>query len=325
MKTPTRAAPTRVASAPVLPTPSLPGPPRPFTFHTADQTPLVGHFFQAQGAPPTPPTRVLIAGALGVPQRFYFAFAHWLAQRGCEVMSFDLRGMGASRLPLHAKSLRGLDADLLTWARQDFAAAVVHLVQRASNTSFVSSPICVVGHSLGAHHAVMTTNNTQALISRVVSVAAGAGYWRDWAAPSRRKAPWMVHAAVPLLVPVLGYFPGKRLGMVGDLPGPAALQWARWCRHPEFAWGTEPALVRPSLSSARFSVQALSFSDDEAITPACTQKLLAVLPNAPSQLHVVTPASAGLPRIGHLGAFKPPAAPQLWPLIEQLLLKDLAR
>jgi predicted alpha/beta hydrolase len=45
----------------------------------------------------------------------------------------------------------------------------------------------------------------------------------------------LLQVAVPLLLPVFGYFPGKRLGMVGDLSAAAAWQWSRWCHHPEFA------------------------------------------------------------------------------------------
>ena len=53
-----------------------------FTFHTGNGTPLAGTLFEPavqRGAATHP---VLIASALGVPQRFYAAFAGWLAQRG---------------------------------------------------------------------------------------------------------------------------------------------------------------------------------------------------------------------------------------------------
>ena len=58
---------------------------------------------------------------------------------------------------------------------------------------------------------------------------------------------WLWFVAAPVAMTLYGYFPGKRLRMVGDIPGPAMQQWCRWCRHPEFAWGAEPALVLPSL------------------------------------------------------------------------------
>ena len=255
---------------------------------------------------------VLIAGALGIDQRFYAPFARWLAGRGHQVMTFDLRGMGASRPPQHRRSLRGLDADMLTWARLDFPAAVNAMFERAARL-----PICLLGHSLGAHHAAMTDAQTQARIERVVAVGAGAGYWRDWAPASRRLAPLMLHVAAPILTPLFGYFPGKALGMVGDLPAPAIRQWTRWCRHPDFAWGAEPDAVLPSLRAAQFRIDAFSFTDDEAMTTACVQKLLAALPNAPSTLHVVRPNDVGMKRIGHIGAFRAQGALRLWPMLEQ--------
>jgi predicted alpha/beta hydrolase len=253
-------------------------------------------------------TPVLIAGALGVGQRYYAAFASWLAAQGHEVMSFDLRGMGDSAMPL-----RGLQADMLSWARVDFAAAVLFLSARHGGQA-----IHVIGHSLGAHHAVMTGASTQARISKLVSVAAGSGYWRDWVPASRRKAPLMFHLAGPLLTPLLGYFPGKRLGMVADLPAPVMRQWSRWCRHPEFAWGAEPELLLPSLHNARFPIEAFSVSDDEVISPQCITQLLAATPNAATHVQPMRPEQFGLQRIGHLGAFRREAQ-ALWPVLAAAL------
>jgi predicted alpha/beta hydrolase len=287
--------------------------PEPLRFIAEDGTPLSGVFHT-----PSEPARsaVLLAGGLGVAQLFYTPFARWLAGQGHLVMTFDLRGMGASRQREHLRSLRGLDADMLTWAQQDFSAAIQTLAMRSN-----SAQVVVVGHSLGAHHAVMTRAATQERISGLVAVAAGAGYWREWAAPSRRKAPLMLHLAGPLLMPLFGYFPGKRLGMVGDLPAPAMRQWSRWCRHPDFAWGADPDLVGPSLHAARFPIDALSFTDDEAMTEQCTRRLLRATPNAPSRVHVVSPEDVAMHSIGHIGAFRKEAEPRLWPLMRNLINK----
>jgi predicted alpha/beta hydrolase len=282
-------------------------------FRASDGVPLTGVVYAPQGHRRR---TVLVAGGLGIAQRFYAPFASWLAERGHLVLTFDLRGMGASRRPEHRKSLRGLDADMLTWARLDFPAAVQSVSNMAGGES-----IALIGHSLGAHHAAMTDAGTQDRIDTLVSVAAGSGYWRDWAAPSRRLAPLMLHLAAPLLTPLLGYFPGQALRMVGDLPGPAMRQWVRWCRHPGFAWGAEPGLVQPSLESARFRIEAFSFTDDDAMTENCTRKLLTATPHAPSKLIVVKPGDVGLARIGHTGAFRREAADALWPLLEAALLK----
>jgi predicted alpha/beta hydrolase len=290
---------------------------RPLLLTTEDQTPLQAVLYTAAASVHPP---VLLAAALGVSQRFYARFASWLASRGHTVMTFDLRGIGASRQPQHKRSLKGLNADMLTWAGQDFAAAVAALVNAVDGEPTVR----VLGHSLGAHHPIMTNARTQARIERLVSVAAGSGHWRDWARPSRRLAPLMLHLAIPLLTPVLGYFPGRALRMVGDLPGPAALQWARWCRHPDFAWGAEPEHVRPSLQAAAFDIHAFSFTDDDAMTETCTRQLLAATPACRTRLQVVAPGDVGLPVIGHMGAFRLDAAERLWPLLERALVSDRA-
>jgi predicted alpha/beta hydrolase len=284
---------------------------QPIEFLAEDGERLQGSLFEPASQPLG---QVLVAGGLAIPQRFYAPFAAWLAARGQRVMTFDPRGMGRSRRPEHRASLRDLQADVLTWARQDFAAAVRWLADSAAG-----QPVTLVGHSLGMHHAAMTDAATQARIARAVSVAAGSGYWRDWAASSRRKAPLMLHLAAPLLTPLFGYFPGRRLRMVGDLPGPAMRQWSAWCRHPGFAWGAEPALVLPSLLSARFPIDAFGFTDDEAMTEDCTSKLLQAMPNAPSALRILSPGELGLTAIGHLGAFRPEAAAALWPVFEAAL------
>jgi predicted alpha/beta hydrolase len=204
---------------------------------------------------------------------------------------------------------------MLSWARDDFTAAVNALMQHSGKAE-----ISLIGHSLGVHHAVMGTAQTQQRIRKVVSVAAGSGYWRDWAPPSRRLAPLMLHLAIPLLTPVFGYFAGQRLGMVGNLPAPAAHQWASWCRHPEFAWGAEPDLVRPSLSTARFPVHAISFTDDEAMTETCTRKLLDAIGHSNSHIQVVRPAEMQMEAIGHIGAFRSAGERRLWPLMEAQLV-----
>jgi predicted alpha/beta hydrolase len=282
--------------------------PQAISFHAPDGVALRGAMFEPAG---TPRSAVLIAGGLGIPQRFYAPFASWLAERGHRALTFDPRGIGASRLPPYADSLRGLKADMLTWARQDFAGAVSYLGDFSAD-----GQIALIGHSMGMHHACVTDALTQGSMGQVVSVAAGAGYWRDWAPASRRRAPLLLHFAVPILTPVFGYFPGKRLRVVGDIPGPAITQWSRWCRHPEFAWGADPELVGPSLDSARFPIHAFSFTDDEAITEVCTRKMLLAMANAPSTLQVLSPEAVGMKSVGHVGAFRPEASGMLWPLIE---------
>jgi predicted alpha/beta hydrolase len=78
--------------------------------------------------------------------------------------------------------------------------------------------------------------------------------------------------------------------------------------------------VKPNLQSARFRIEAFSFTDDDAMTENCTRKLLAAMPHAASTVMVVKPGDVGLARIGHTGAFRREGAEALWPMFEQAFL-----
>ena len=118
---------------------------------------------------------VLIVSAMAVRQDFYAALADWLATRGWDVISFDYRGMGDSA----PATLKGFEADVLTWACKDTAAALAHARERAAGR-----PLIWIGHSLGGQILAMTPGNES--LSAAVTVASGVGYWRENAYPLRR-------------------------------------------------------------------------------------------------------------------------------------------
>jgi predicted alpha/beta hydrolase len=252
---------------------------------------------------------VLIAGAMGVKQDYYAEFAQWLAAQGYAALSFDYRGLGES-LPT-GRSLRGFRADLFDWAR-DIDAAIDALVARHPD-----APLCVVGHSLGAQLPGLLRHRDR--IAGLVSVAAGSGYWRDNAPQLKRMVLYFWHVLVPLSVAIAGYFPGKRIGKVGDLPRGVVLQWRRWCLNPRYHVGAEGEGVRRQFAGARFPIVALSITDDELMTERGTRVLIDCYENAPRQLQRIAPGDVGARRIGHFGFFRPQFEPTLWRRLEQLL------
>lgn len=280
---------------------------QPFELLTADGFTLAARLFSP--APAVAPRQsVLLAGALAVPQRFYAGFASWLASHGYMVLTFDPRGMGASRPPAYTDSLRGFATDFGVWAEEDFSAAVLWL-----KAQHPERPLQVIGHSLGAQQPGMASPEAQRAIDGLLAVGSGAGYWRDWAWRSRLLAPLLLHSLGPLLNRLLGYFPGRRLGLVGDLPQGVMRQWIRWCRNPDFAWGADPQTIAEGYRRARFPIHAIGLSDDETMTTTCTHKLLAAYANAPWRLEMLDPAQLGLGRVGHAGFFRRQFADSLWP------------
>jgi predicted alpha/beta hydrolase len=253
---------------------------------------------------------VLIAGAMGVEQDYYAEFAQWLAGQGYGALSFDYRGMGES-LPA-GRGLRGFQADLFDWAR-DIDAAIDALLARHPD-----APLYVVGHSLGAQLPGLLRHRDR--IAGLVSVAAGSGYWRDNAPQLKRIVLYFWHVLVPVAVAVAGYFPGKRIGKVGDLPRGVVLQWRRWCLHPRYHVGAEGEAVRAQFAAATFPIVALSITDDEMMTERGTRVLIDCYENAPRELQRIAPADVGVQRIGHFGFFRRQFQPTLWRRLEHLLV-----
>lgn len=274
---------------------------------TADATPLAARLFPAarpaQGA-------VLVVPAMGVPQAFYAPLASWLAGRGFHVLTFDYRGIGDSA----QGPLRKVAADVMTWAREDAAAALARLAAHAGNL-----PLTWVGHSLGGQILPFVPGRER--VARMVTVATGSGYWRE-NSPELRRRVWLLwYVVAPLTMPLFGYFPGRRFNMVGDLPRGVMTQWRRWCLHPEYAAGVEGEAVRAQYAAVTTPITSLSFTDDEFMSARNTASIHGFYTAAPRTMLRLEPRREGLRRVGHFGFFRREMQQPLW---ERHLLPALA-
>ncbi len=248
---------------------------------------------------------VVIGGAMGVRQDYYAPFAQWLAAQGWRVTTFDYRGSGASMPNTPGTSLRGFKADLFDWAR-DYEAVIDH-----AHAAAPEKPLYLLGHSLGAQLPGLLDNAHK--VSGMLSVAAGSGYWRENAPRLKRIVPYFWFFLVPLATRLFGYFPGRRLRKVGDLPAGVMMQWRRWCLHPQYSVGAEGEPVRQRYASVRFPVTALSITDDELMTLRGTHSLINLYENAQREVHRIAPADLAVRRIGHFGPFRHEHESTLWP------------
>ncbi len=269
----------------------------PFTLDAADGFPLAAHDITPDGPPMA---HAIIAPAMGVAQRYYAPFATWLASRGIQSTTFDYRGMGLSR----RGPMRDVDADLIRWARDDAGAALAHVRARAGQ-----APVYWIGHSLGGQLLPFVPDADR--ITRVVTVASGSGYWRDNSPALRWRAPWLWYVVVPVALRLAGYFPGKRLKKVGDLPYGVMAQWRAWCLHPEYML-SEGEQVRAQYAALRTPITSLSFTDDEYLSAENIASLHSFYTGAERQMLRIAPADIGEPRIGHFGFFRERFAATLW-------------
>ena len=243
---------------------------------------------------------------MGVAQRYYAPFSEWLAAQGYLAITFDYRGIGLSAPP----TLRGFDVNIVDWAQQDCAAVIDH-----AKTRLPHAPLYWVGHSLGGQLLGLIPNGDK--IDRVMTIATGSGYWLENSWPTKRFVWWLWFFVVPIALRIAGYFPGKRIRKVGDLPKGVMAQWRRWCLAPEYVVGAEGDKVRAAYASLRIPMLSLSFTDDEMMSARSIRSLHALYAAAPIEYLRIAPEHVGVSRIGHFGFFRSEHAQTLWPIVKE--------
>jgi predicted alpha/beta hydrolase len=277
-----------------------------------DDRPLPARSYAPAGEPRG---SVLISTAMAVPQSYYAPFAEYLAERGFRVTTYDYRGMGEDA----PATLRGFDCSVTDWARKDYNAAVRHAKGQAPGL-----PLYVIGHSLGGQLPGLLPDH--ALIDGLLTVASGSGYWRDNAPGLKRLVPFMWYGLVPALTPLLGYWPGAKLNMVGNLPKGVIYEWRRWCLHPDYVCDEQGRRDEAHFLDVRFPILSLSFTDDEYMSETNIRKLHGRYANAAVEFKRYTPVDAGVKHIGHFGFFRKQFEATLWPqALQWLELQSAAR
>jgi predicted alpha/beta hydrolase len=169
-------------------------------------------------------------------------------------------------------------------------------------------PLLYLGHSLGGQLLGILPDAER--VRAALTVTAGSGYYRmNDRMPLRVRIFWLV--AIPALTPLFGYFPGKALRMVGDLPRGVAYQWRRWCLHPEYLFA-EGDRYREAYRRVRIPIRGYSFEDDSLITKSAVDQLHAFYGAARVERRHVHPKDVGEPRIAHFGYFAERSRDTLW-------------
>ncbi|WP_265947183.1 serine aminopeptidase domain-containing protein [Dechloromonas sp. A34] len=267
----------------------------------ADGYRLAAHLWPSVG--PTEAV-VVINPATAVKAEYYHRYAAFLAEHGMAVLTYDYRGIGASR---QGSLRRWRQITKLDWGRYDCDAAL-----RQAQRFFPGRPLRVVGHSIGG--LLLGLAPAAGRVERALTVGAQYAYWRDYG-PGKALMWLRWHLLMPALTALCGYFPARRLGWHEDLPAGAAYEWARRpasleqaYRHQRLA-GDDPLRHFPEM---RGELLAIGLHDDPFGTPAALHRLLAYYRNAPRQHVRISPDSIGSPAIGHFGYFNSRFRDTLW-------------
>ena len=283
---------------------------REVTVPAADGTELAATLVEPRSADAGGAPLVVIGSATAVKRSYYARFAAYLADRGTPVLAFDYRGIGGSR---HG-SLVGSRVRMRDWCILDVPG-----VLDWAHRTFPQRSIHWVGHSMGGFATGLAHNNR--LVARQLNVATLSGYWGRMAAPERYRVHLLMRYAAPPVIRAKGYFPGVLMGGE-DLPGPAFLEWMRWCATPEFLFGDETLRERRYFRDFRAPIRFLQIADDPWGTPAAVGHMAEHFTGSVDRsICRVTPAKAGVRKIGHFGFFRPDLRDTLWKAAADWLLQ----
>ena len=279
----------------------------PCVFEAADGFQLHGHLWRADKQPHT---ALLINPATGVVARYYSRYAAFLACAGFLVMTYDYRGIGLSR----PKSLRGFRATKHDWGALDCEAAISYLSKTDPKL-----PMMAVCHSIGGFAFGLAPSAIK--IHRALFVGCQYAYWNDYRLLLRIPM-WMNwHLVMPVLTKIFGFFPGKTLRWLEDLPAGVAMEWATRF-HPDFhkrydrlSHAAEPANgqeLEERMGSIKAEILAIADVNDPFATPSATARLLKYFKKSNREFVRINRRKLRLPRLGHFGFFHDRLRTTLW-------------
>ena len=268
-----------------------------------DGVAIKGRWMRSEGVPST---TVIVAPGAAAEARFYLPFCEYLASTGVDVLTFDFRTIGESRIDATRRRVSGFT----DWIEQDYPAVVAH-----ARTHGRGGFLVVIGHSAGGWMGGVQPAADK--IDAFVGVAALSGHWRHMARP-HRYAHWLAwHLVVPLACRLLRFWPGV-IGFRRNLAPRFGLQFSRWARHPEFVF-SEPDF-EGNAAKFRGRMHLFQIADDPWGTAVAVSSFRDWFPNASGRVVETIPVEAApSASIGHFGVFRKANASSLWPRIAHVV------
>jgi predicted alpha/beta hydrolase len=140
-------------------------------------------------------------------------------------------------------------------------------------------------------------------------VASQTPYWPNFGFPLKIMFLW--YFLIPVLTPIFGYFPARRLGLFEDLPRNVALQWMRCAKRSNYIFDELPHL-REQYELLQQPFKVISLSDDPYAPRKAAEDLLQFYTNVKLDHHHIRPNDIGEKHIGHFGFFKKRLESTLW-------------
>ena len=138
----------------------------------------------------------------------------------------------------------------------------------------------------------------------MLTVGAQYAYWRDYLACRKLGQVIKWHVAMPAITAFWGYFPGRRLGWIEDLPRGVVHSWSFAGRRVEQRLASsERQRVLDRFAAVTAPILAVSVSDDAFATHAAMTRALEYYTGAKATKVMLHPADLDRESVGHFDLF----------------------
>lgn len=236
-------------------------------------------------------TAIIMSCATGAKQSYFKPFATYLAEHGFLVFTYDYSGIGRSK----PNSLKRYNTSASAWGKLDLTTVIDHVTQ-----NYEYNKLLLIGQSIGGQIPGMSPSIIK--VDGLINVVSQSGYWNLWPFPLNIGLLFNWYL-LKVMTSILGYFPGKKMGIMEDLPKGVALEWATWGLSKDYLFDHVKE-ANEAYARLKLPLLAYSFSDDTTAPKNTVIALNKKYADCRIQHKHYTPAELQLRSIGHFGFFR---------------------
>lgn len=236
---------------------------------------------------------IMIAPATGIKKQFYTSFATYLVNNGYGVITFDNRGIGASR----NGNINAINASLINWGRLDMSA-----VYNTLKLTFPNTKYHLVGHSAGGQLVGLMSNGSE--LSSIVNFASSSGSLKNMKYPFKISASFFLNVFIPINNLLFGKTNSQWVGMGEPLPKNVGKQWTKWCNGSGYVKvDFNKAIQEHSYNALTFPSLWMHATDDGIANYQNVKEMADVYLNSDVEILTFNPKELGYKDIGHMKFF----------------------
>src|SRR5258706_16280818 len=126
-------------------------------------------------------------------------------------------------------------------------------------------------------------------IDAVIMIGAQTSYYKDWPKAHRFKLYLLWHVFMPLLTNIFGFFPGKKLRLMEDIPHGVVKQWNERKKNPSMMNQLREKNIELFYDSYNNKLLTLLIEDDFIGTRSAVNRVVELFIKADRYFEVVKP------------------------------------